>query len=80
MKSKIVKVLWGSLLGLVGAVVLFFTAIANGWIGYVPPIEELENPISRYASQVRRRIMCSWALGRSTKTVSLCPMTKLRPL
>ena len=68
MKSKIVKVLWGSLLGLVGAVVLFFTAIANGWIGYVPPIEELENPISRYASQVLTAdnvLLGTWSLNEN---------------
>ena len=30
----------------------FFTAIAKGLIGYVPPLEDLENPISRFASQI----------------------------
>jgi len=29
-----------------------FTAIWFGWIGYMPDIEDLQNPISRYASQV----------------------------
>ena len=29
-----------------------FIAIAKGHIGYVPPIEQLENPIERYASQI----------------------------
>ncbi|MDR2385860.1 MAG: transglycosylase domain-containing protein [Tannerella sp.] len=29
-----------------------FIAISTGLIGYVPPIEQLENPIDRYASQV----------------------------
>lgn len=36
----------------VGAVVLLFSAIANGSIGYMPPVEQLENPIDKYASQV----------------------------
>ncbi|MDR2232760.1 MAG: transglycosylase domain-containing protein [Tannerella sp.] len=37
-----------------GVIVSFivFAAIALGWIGYVPPVEELENPINKYASQV----------------------------
>ncbi|MDR2764009.1 MAG: transglycosylase domain-containing protein [Tannerella sp.] len=32
--------------------VILFTAIANGWIGYVPPVEQLANPIDKYATQV----------------------------
>lgn len=36
----------------VGAVVLLFSAIAKGSIGYMPPVEQLENPIDKYASQV----------------------------
>jgi penicillin-binding protein 1A len=31
---------------------LVFLLIARGVIGYVPPVEELENPIDKYASQV----------------------------
>lgn len=31
---------------------MIFTAIWNGWIGYVPPIESIENPIDKYASQI----------------------------
>jgi len=31
---------------------VIFSAIANGHIGYMPPVEQLENPIDRYASQV----------------------------
>ena len=36
----------------VGAVVLLFSAIAKGSIGYMLPVEQLENPIDKYASQV----------------------------
>ena len=36
----------------VGAFVLLFSAIAKGSIGYMPPVEQLENPIDKYASQV----------------------------
>ena len=38
-------------LAIVGAVVAF-TAIWFGWIGYMPDIDDLQNPISRYATQV----------------------------
>src|SRR5215470_5614899 len=30
----------------------FFLLIINGWIGYVPSMRELEDPINKYASQV----------------------------
>jgi penicillin-binding protein 1A len=33
-------------------VVITFAAIANGSIGYMPPVEQLENPIDKYASQI----------------------------
>ena len=36
------------------AVLTFITffAIAQGWIGYMPAVEQLENPIDRYATQL----------------------------
>ena len=56
MASKITKGIiisfWVLFVAAVGTVFLIFTAIANGSIGYVPPVEQLENPIDKYASQV----------------------------
>lgn len=52
MRKKITHILWGLTGTFIIGVTLFFVAIWNGWIGYVPPIEEMENPISKYASQV----------------------------
>ena len=44
MRKKFIIILW-SLIGLgFLTTALIFTAIAKGWIGYVPPVEELENP------------------------------------
>nr|WP_183413517.1 transglycosylase domain-containing protein [Microbacter margulisiae] len=31
---------------------MIFIAIANGWIGYLPPISELQNPNNRFASEI----------------------------
>lgn len=36
----------------IGITVIIFSAIANGSIGYMPPVEQLENPIDKYASQI----------------------------
>ncbi|WP_308547430.1 transglycosylase domain-containing protein [uncultured Parabacteroides sp.] len=56
MASKITKGIiisfWVLFAIAVGAVVLLFSAIAKGSIGYMPPVEQLENPIDKYASQV----------------------------
>jgi len=35
-----------------GGVIVVFSAIAKGSIGYVPEVEQLENPIDKYASQI----------------------------
>ncbi|MBO5133787.1 MAG: transglycosylase domain-containing protein [Bacteroidaceae bacterium] len=45
-------IIWSLLLVSALAVVLGAVSIKKGWIGYMPPLEELQNPISRYASQV----------------------------
>ena len=52
MRRKIIITMWTGLviLTLAGAAVFF--AIAKGWIGYMPPVEELENPINKFASEV----------------------------
>jgi penicillin-binding protein 1A len=51
-REKINIAVWSCFgLFLVGAT-LVFVAIAKGHIGYMPPVEQMENPIDRYASQV----------------------------
>ncbi len=52
MKRIIIKWLWIGFACLVLGVGLIFIAIAQGWIGYMPAIDQLQNPIDKYASQV----------------------------
>ena len=52
MRRKFVRFLWGILLGLILIFALGAVAIWNGWIGYMPNMDDLQNPISRYSSQV----------------------------
>ena len=47
---KIVKWLWISFLSLGGIIAIFLLLIYNGVIGYMPPIEELEDPHDKLAS------------------------------
>ena len=52
MRRKFVRFLWGILIGLILIVAGGTVAIWNGWIGYMPDMDELQNPISRFSSQV----------------------------
>ena len=52
MRRTIVHILWIVLIvGLLAAVGMFY-AISRGWIGFVPPVEDLENPEYKFASQI----------------------------
>jgi penicillin-binding protein 1A len=44
--------MWSAFGLIVVGIALFFVLILNGAIGYIPDIDELENPIDKYASQV----------------------------
>lgn len=46
------RILWGTLCAVIVFLAVSFTSIWFGWIGYMPDLEDLQNPISRYASQV----------------------------
>lgn len=52
MRKTFVRILWGLLFASFVFVAVAFTSIWFGWIGYMPDIADLQNPISRYASQV----------------------------
>lgn len=44
--------MWSAFGLIIAGIMLFFVLIVNGAIGYIPDIDELENPIDKYASQV----------------------------
>ncbi len=50
--KKIIKAFWIFYASVMVVIVLLFFLIAKGAIGYMPPVEQLENPIDKYASQV----------------------------
>lgn len=50
--KKIIKWMWLAFGGLIAFVTIMFALISAGIIGYMPDVEELENPIDKYASQV----------------------------
>lgn len=52
MIKYIIKILWIFLAITMLACVAVFFSIAKGWIGYMPPVEDLENPNYKFATQI----------------------------
>ena len=70
MRKIFVRVIWALLILFVLATGFAFYAISEGWIGYMPPIEELQNPINRYATQVISadgKVMGTWNYNRENR-------------
>ncbi len=72
MRKFFVRFLWAVLItGMLTTAVAFY-AIREGWIGYMPPIEDLQNPISKYATQVYSadgKIMGTWSSDRGNRVM-----------
>ena len=73
MRKKFVITLWCLMLGILMLVAGTFMAIREGWIGYMPDIEEIQSPISRYASQILSadgQLMGTWSRSENRVFVS----------
>ena len=72
MRKFFVRFLWAILVaGVVTAAVAFY-AISEGWMGYMPPVEDLQNPIDRYASQVYSadgKIIGTWSADKGNRVM-----------
>ena len=80
MRRKFIHFLWWLLASLVGFALVAFIMIWNGWIGYMPPIEDLQNPIDRSATQVYSsdgKVLGTWNADRENRIV--IPYSKLSP-
>lgn len=80
MRKRFIHFLWGLLGGGVAIVALAFTAIWWGWIGYMPDIEDLQNPINRFATQVYSsdgKVLGTWNLNKENRIV--IPYSKISP-
>ena len=51
-KKKFLVWFWGLLTAGILAIVLVFWMITKGWLGYLPPLEDLQNPKNKYATEV----------------------------
>ena len=61
-KKNFLKWFWGLFAFAVISVALIFILISNGILGYLPPLNELQNPKNQYASEIFSSDMAS--LGR----------------
>lgn len=72
MRKWLVIFLWTMLVVVISATAGCFWAIAEGKIGYMPPIEDLQNPINRYATQVYSadgRQLGTWSMSRENRVM-----------
>ena len=52
MIKKVITALWIFIAFIVLVCIIIFFSIAKGWIGYMPPVEDLENPNYKFATEV----------------------------
>ena len=72
MRKLFVYFLWTLLTISVLAVAGAFYSIDRGWIGYMPPIEDLQNPISRFATQIYSsdgKLLGTWNFNRENRVM-----------
>lgn len=51
-RKKFLKFFWWIFVSGIILIAIMFTSINAGWIGYLPQIEELQNPINKYATEI----------------------------
>lgn len=80
MRRALIHFLWSILAIAVITTILAFVAIWNGWIGYMPPIDDLQNPIGRFATQVYSsdgKVIGTWNLNKENRIA--VPYNKISP-
>ena len=70
MRRKYIIGLWTFIALTAAACCTIVTMIWNGWIGYMPPIEDLQNPIDKYATQVLSsdgKVIGTWNMNKDNR-------------
>ena len=65
-RKTFAKWFWGLFVAGIALAMFFFVGISKGWFGYMPPLEDLQNPKNKYASEVFSNDAVS--LGRYYRT------------
>ena len=80
MRKLFVYSLWFILFLAVAVTAVSFWAIVNRKIGYMPPIEDLQNPVNRFATQVYSsdgKLIGTWSMSRENRV--MVEYSKLSP-
>ena len=80
MRKRFIHILWAVFGTGILTVILAFVAIWFGMIGYMPDIEDLQNPINRFATQVYSadgKVLGTWNLNKENRIV--IPYKKMSP-
>ena len=80
MRKRFIHILWAVFGTGILMVILAFVAIWFGMIGYMPDIEDLQNPINRFATQVYSadgKVLGTWNLNKENRIV--IPYKKMSP-
>lgn len=70
LRIKAFRTLWATAAAVLFFIIMFFVLIFNGVIGYMPDIEELENPVNKYASQVYSsdgKLLGTWSYSSANR-------------
>ena len=63
-------IFWIFLAVIVLAIVIVFVSISKGWIGYMPPVEELENPSYKFATEIfseDEKVLGTWSYSKENR-------------
>ena len=72
MRKLFIRLLWVILVLVVLTTAVCFWAIGEGKIGYMPPIEDLQNPINHFATQVFSadgKLLGTWNMNRENRVM-----------
>lgn len=70
MIRKIIKILWIFLAVALVVIITVFVSISKGWIGYMPPVEELENPNYKFATEIFSedgKVLGTWSYSKENR-------------
>lgn len=63
MKHRVIRVMWCAFAGLIGLLILLVVSMWNGWLGGMPDLYEMQNPIDKFATQIYTsdgKLMGTW--------------------
>ncbi len=72
MRKKFVITLWIVLIVVIASVYLAFAAIWNGWVGYMPDVKDLMNPVSKSATLIYSadgQLIGTWSYNKENRVI-----------